>query len=547
MHALSSFWRARFSACLFFALGTILPGPCDALAARKSGAEPDIFSTGYVAKVQIELPRQAILQLRRNPRAYVSAVVRENDRTYTNVAIHLKGSVGSFRAVEANPSLTLNFDKLNAGQNFHGFDKIHLNNSVQDPTLLSEKIARDMFNQAGIPTPRATHATVRLNGSELGVYVLVEGINKKFLKKHFESAKGNLYDGVQAQDIGMRLSKNSGERDNDWSDLRAVSLAAAAEISTRRARLERVLDLDRFITLMAMEVMIWHWDGYALNRNNYRVYHDPGSHKMVFLPHGLDQAFRMTEGPILPQMKGQLARAVMEVPELRQAYRQRMSELLTNVFRSQEITNEASHVALRLEKLKREQGGQAADIYHSQVDDFLLQIARRARSVERQFARPSKPLLFDSSGKATLAGWRPKVDVGTPIFNVETNAGRRLLQFRTSEATVCSWRTQVLLEPGFYRLVGKVRTRAVTPNPSDPRGGGVSLRLSGMGGHEKLAGTRDWTEMSFEFPVTDNPGAVELVCEFRALAGEVWFDEGSLQLRRVGSPSANEGKWWPFR
>jgi len=40
-----------------------------------------------------------------------------------------------------------------------------------------------------------------------------------------------------------------------------------------------------------MEIMLAHWDGYAQNRNNYRVFHDFDSGRLVFLPHGLDQMF----------------------------------------------------------------------------------------------------------------------------------------------------------------------------------------------------------------------------------------------------------------
>src|SRR5207249_5753789 len=58
----------------------------------------------------------------------VLATVREGDRVYTNVAVHLKGHLGSFRPVDSKPAFTLNFDKNAKGQRFHGLQKIHLNN-----------------------------------------------------------------------------------------------------------------------------------------------------------------------------------------------------------------------------------------------------------------------------------------------------------------------------------------------------------------------------------------------------------------------------------
>src|SRR6185369_7291411 len=88
-------------------------------------------------------------------RTSVKAKVKEGGRVYTNVAIHLKGAAGSFRPIDDNPGLTLNFDKFVHGQSFHGLDKFSLNNSVQDPSFLSEKICRELFEVAGVPVPRA--------------------------------------------------------------------------------------------------------------------------------------------------------------------------------------------------------------------------------------------------------------------------------------------------------------------------------------------------------------------------------------------------------
>ena len=49
--------------------------------------------------------------------------------------------------------------------------------------------------------------------------------------------------------------------------------------------------------------MTWDWDGYVMNRNNYRVYHDLDTGKMVFFPHGMDQMFWETPQSIIPPNK----------------------------------------------------------------------------------------------------------------------------------------------------------------------------------------------------------------------------------------------------
>ena len=91
---------------------------------------------------------------------------------------------------------------------------------------------------------RAAHAKVELNGRNLGLYVLVEGYNKQFLKRYFKNPNGNLYDGGFLKDINQPLEKTSGENPNDQSDLRVLAAAAREpDPAQRLARLDKVLDL----------------------------------------------------------------------------------------------------------------------------------------------------------------------------------------------------------------------------------------------------------------------------------------------------------------
>src|SRR5204863_8811439 len=140
------------------------------------------------------------------------ATMREGGQVYTNVALHLKGGFGSFRPIDNNPGLTLNFERYAPGQTFHGLSKFSLNNSVQDPTFLNEKICRELFNSVETPAPRAGFTTVQLNGRKLGLHVLTEGFNKQFLRHYFTNVHGNLYQTHANQEISDRLDVNS------WDD-----------------------------------------------------------------------------------------------------------------------------------------------------------------------------------------------------------------------------------------------------------------------------------------------------------------------------------------
>src|SRR5437899_3539324 len=135
----------------------------------------DLFSSdSKLFRLQIAIPAESIAALRKQPRQYVSARVQEGATIYEEVAVHLKGSVGSFRPIDDKPALTLSFSKHASNRTFHGSSKIHLNNSVEDPSYLNEKLGTILFAKAGIPAPAVHHTLVELNGRRLGLYVLKE-------------------------------------------------------------------------------------------------------------------------------------------------------------------------------------------------------------------------------------------------------------------------------------------------------------------------------------------------------------------------------------
>ena len=191
-----------------------------AKTARPRDESDEYFESGAVSELKIEIPDGEMKQLRENNKAYVRCTIRENDKVvFKSVGIKLKGAAGSFREIDDRPALTLNMDKFAKGkskkQSFHGLDKFHLNNSVQDESYLNELLCSELFQSAGIATTRVAHARVWLNDRDLGLYVLKEGFDKKFLKRHFTDSTGILYDGGFLQDIDVDLEKdNLAERRN---------------------------------------------------------------------------------------------------------------------------------------------------------------------------------------------------------------------------------------------------------------------------------------------------------------------------------------------
>lgn len=517
-------------------IGTALAADAAKKPGKKAAEAEQLFESMDIPRIQIEITPEDIKTLEKysfqfgpqGEREQVKATVREGGKVYKDVALQLKGAAGSFRPIHENPALTLNFDKFVDGQTFHGLDKLSLNNSVQDYTFISEQFCREIFLKAGVPTPRATHATVELNGRDLGLYVLVQGWNKRFLKLHFDKTGGNLYDGGFLKDIDQELDTNSGDNPEDQSDrIALVEAANEKDLSARRERLEKVLDMDRFITFVALDIMLWNWDGYAQNRNNYRLFSDRSSGKMVFMPHGLDQMFWKPDGPILPNVNGLVARSVFQVPEFREKYFARVKELRSTIFNPQEMTNRVYQLAAKVAPVLKEKNPAAAEEQDEAVRSFADAIVRRAKSIDEQLATPITPVKFNADGKAIITSWEPAAYFGKPDLS---KFGETLHARVTEGSSIGAWRTKVWLEPGDYRLEARVKTSGIVPDPGDTRGG-AGLRVGRERTRNYITTDSDGTSITQDFSVQDLISQVQVQCEFRATAGEASFD--NIQLVRI--------------
>ena len=526
--------------------GAVLAPNLATAAEAKTNAKSagdDLFTGGVVPKLELQISPagmkvlQDYHQVWRQPRPAridVQVTIREGGHTYTNVSLHLKGSY-TYQDIDQKPSLTLNFDKFARGQRFHGLQKIHLNNSVQDPSYLSEALARELFLDVGVPAPRAGHAFVRLNGRDAGLYVLMEGWNKQFLHRQFKSAKGNLYDGGSGGDVTQLLEVDSGDAPNNRSDL--AHLAAAARVkypSNRLEQLGRVLDVERFRNFAAMEILVAHWDGYCAGApNNYRVFHDASRDKMVFMPHGMDQLFGVsssTEFSITPNFNGLVAKGLFSIPDERRRYLERIAELLTNEFRLPTLHAKVDRLAGQLRPALED--STMRQEFEQAVNDLKARITARVASVGRQLQQPERKLAFDTGGVAKLTAWRFKAPNDRPALSGRgTEEGRQLLQVHgRGAASSGAWRTLVLLDEGRYEFSGLGRVAEIIHGATNT---GVLLRVSGERSPAGLSTNTNWTLLRYEFDV-HGIANTELVAEFRGAKGTGTFDIGAFKLTRKG-------------
>ncbi|MDC0710701.1 CotH kinase family protein [Stigmatella sp. ncwal1] len=262
-------------------------------------AEP-LFSGNHISRFEINLSQEALAALKADPDEYVEGALHLQIGVQSidlpKVGVRLKGQLGSFRPLNQKAAFVLKFDKF-ADQNLFGLKKLTLNNMVQDPSMIHERLGYALFRAMEVPAPRAAHATIRINGALYGLYTALESTdNSVFLKRWFGSNNGNLYEGQYGSDLylGMEATfeQDKGE-DVGFADLTelAKALDQMTDPATFLEEVAQVIDIDSYLRFAATELFIGHWDGYVSYRNNFYLYRRPSDERWVFIPWGIDQTF----------------------------------------------------------------------------------------------------------------------------------------------------------------------------------------------------------------------------------------------------------------
>ncbi len=484
-----------------------------------------------IPRLSIELPVSEVERLRSQPRHYVRATVREGTNVFRNAGLHLKGSIGSFRPIGEKPSFTLDFTRFGTNNRFHTFTKVHLNNSVEDPAYVNEVIGNELFRSAGIPAPQVTRVLVELNGKRLGLYVLKEGFDNGFLEAHFQSQKGSLYEPILGSDIDGLFEQRAGSKADDQALSALRSAIAEPDSAKKWLLLQNSLDLDSFLTFMALEVMICHRDGYCLARNNFRIYRNPANERISFIPGGMDQLFGIADLPWNSQFGGLVAQAIAENPQIFQAYRKRLSELVSRLYLVDKLTNRVNTLVEELRPAVEPSEFQEIQSTASRVSARI--VARYANLRAQLDKSETLPLRFDQ-GTENLTKWYP-IDAATALSMDEplTTDGLLTLHIAAGETTSASWRTKVLLDKGTYRFQGLAKISGVLPKPFGQNQGAGLRVINQSNPVYHFVGNSTWQELEVGFTVEADAQEIEMACELRADAGEVWFQVKTLRLIKL--------------
>lgn len=249
---------------------------------------------------------------------FVPAEVFYNGIEWYRVGVRFKGNSSlqtSWQQGILKLAFKLDFDEFEDdypqidNQRFYGFKKLHLKNNYDDKSMMREKVAGDVFRNAGLAGSHTAFYTLYVDHGEgtkyFGVYTMVEDVEDTVLDTHFSDDDGNLYkpdgdagsfaDGSYDED---EYVKKNNEDETDFSDVSSLLSILHADTRTTdtttwRTNLEAVFDTDVFLKYLAANTVLQNWDTYGRMTHNYYLYNNPDTSKITWIPWDNNEALQL--------------------------------------------------------------------------------------------------------------------------------------------------------------------------------------------------------------------------------------------------------------
>lgn len=341
------------------------------------------------------------------------------------VGVRYKGNA-SFNLMRGSlkRNLKIKIDWTDADRRYSGVKTLNLNAGGLDPSKLRDALGYAVFRKAGVPAPRTTFAEVTLtvpgkyDKEHLGLFTIIEQVNKPFLKDRFKSKKGFLM-----KPEGVSSVEYHGD---DWIDYESLyrpdnkPLVGQSERVIQFARLvnqsddkqfqssiDSYLDVDKFLRFIAVNALIVNLDTLLVMPQNYYLYLDPRNDKFIFFPWDLDISFAgwPLGGPPGKQMDLSLSHPhssdghnlidrLFKIEKYKSRYDQIVGELVAGVFSKDQLLHDIKELENVIRKAlardtaavasRKERGYPAPRGYRPpNLKTFVVQ---RTASIKRQLA-----------------------------------------------------------------------------------------------------------------------------------------------------------------
>lgn len=297
----------RFILAIFF-FQAFCPGWRPFAFSQKAG--DNLFNSSFVHYINIRFSQPGYWEQltgnyettkNQDTNIYIPASILIDSISLDSIGVRLKGN-STYGHPGLKKPVKLSFDKFIPNQAFDKLKQLNLHNGYFDPTMMREKLMLDFLNEKGIPAPRCTYAEVYFNGDYIGLFKIVEEVDKKFLKTHFGNNDGNLFKGDPSGTLEWKggaqwdyysdYDLKTNEKENDWDDLvHFIDVLNNSAMADFKRNTGRVFNASPFIRAWAANNLFVNLDSYFFLPHNYYLYHNESSGQFEWITWDVSVSF----------------------------------------------------------------------------------------------------------------------------------------------------------------------------------------------------------------------------------------------------------------
>lgn len=188
-------------------------------------------------------------------------------------------------------------------------------NRNDDGSYIREYYAYEFYRASGVLAPHTNLTSFDLGDLHQGVFMMYEPVDKIFIEKYVAEADqgGDLYKcgwtysgagffrdssiGIENEDNGefYNYDLKTNKKTSDNEALKNL-LTVVNSNKVTKEQIAGVIDINNFLLFEACSYFVGNPDDVRNNYNNYYIYFNSSSNKMVFIPYDMDRCFGVTCG-----------------------------------------------------------------------------------------------------------------------------------------------------------------------------------------------------------------------------------------------------------
>lgn len=260
---------------------------------NKPAPQRNLFDNKTIGEIRLTLPAKnwgdALDSMRLYGDGMMLAQCAVDGSKYDSIGVRYRGNNSYQMGIRRNPfHLKLNFARPSASH--QGQTSLKLSSALRDPSLVREALFSEIAGKY-LPTPQTSYVRFFVNDEYVGVFIVVESVDKNFTRKHF-GGDGNpffkagvdyssgdfgqclqkIYGSLEHErDLGCYAGNYEMESDAGWEDLQELT----RRLKDNAKNIEQILDVDRALWMLALNNVMVNLSSYSGDKSvNYYLYKD---------------------------------------------------------------------------------------------------------------------------------------------------------------------------------------------------------------------------------------------------------------------------------